>query len=65
MEAGVSEIVEHADLAAVLHSAILQNDTAQHAASTAMKAVLSKLAHGALPGVLLLLHDIGLVKDPG
>ena len=46
LPAGVSEIVEeHADFAAVLHKAIFQDDTAQHAAST-VEAVLSKLAHG-------------------
>jgi hypothetical protein len=50
LEAGISELFEeHADLAWFFHKAIFQDNTAQHAASTAMKAVLSKLAHGALP----------------
>ena len=47
LEAGVSEIIEdHADLNAVLHEAIFQDNTAQlnMRLPPAMKAVLSKLA---------------------
>ena len=47
LEAGVSEIIEdHADLDAVLHEAIFQDNTAQlnMRLPPAMKAVLSKLA---------------------
>ena len=47
LEAGVSEVIEdHADLDAVLHEAIFQENTAQlnMRLPPAMKAVLSKLA---------------------